>query len=94
MTNRHQIPSILPAPTPAAQAFSNASSILSEPSPLPLRRTFVAKAREIRALSERLTALMDVGTPLDEIDRLARDLAMKCLQAQQETLRARADGAR
>jgi hypothetical protein len=91
---RHSIPSLLPQPPAAAQAFSNASQILSETSPLPIRRTFVAKAREIRTLADRLAALMEVGTPLDEIDKLARELAMKCLQAQQETLKARADGVR
>lgn len=91
---RHSVPSVLPPPPAAAQAFSNASHILSETSPLPIRRTFGAKAREIRTLADRLTALMEVGTPLEEIDRLAREVAMKCLQVQQETLKARADGAR
>lgn len=91
---RYPIPPGGPHAPAAAQAFSNASSILSETSPLPIRRTFVAKAREIRQLSERLASLMEIGTPLGEIDKLARELAMKCLQAQQETLKARADGAR
>jgi len=107
---RHSVPSILPAPPAAAQAFSRASSILAEKTPKaarvvdvvpaddnapkPLRRTFVAKAREITKLSAELTHLMEIGTPLDEIDKLARELAMKCLHVQQETLKARADGAR
>lgn len=108
--HRHRLPSIVPTASPAVQAFSRARSILTEKpakatskeaahidddnAPKPLRRTFVAKSREIMKLTAELTRLMEIGTPLDEIDKLARELAMKCLHVQQETLKARADGAR
>jgi len=108
--HRRSVPSIAPAPPAAQAFSRASSILAEKPAhpvrakelapvddenaPKPIRRTFVAKAREITKLTAELVNLMEIGTPLDEIDKLARELAMKCLHVQQETLKARADGAR
>jgi hypothetical protein len=82
-------------PGPAGRGhFTKAVSVLSECGAPPIHRTFGASAKIVRELSSQLIHALELGTPLEAIDELTTKLSSRLLAIQNETLRARKDGAR
>ena len=83
-----------PPPARAAVEYFRAAAHAFDPKEATLKRTFSATAREVRMLAERLAELLENPTTLAAVDAAAIVLGQKCLDVQQQTLKARSASAR